>query len=384
MAVTLIDQEIRDRIKTDLTSNLCVEASAGTGKTTVLVARIVEILRRGHASIEKLAVITFTEKAAAELSARVREGLEEALACTKGFDEKERIETALRQLNRARIETIHAFASSLLKERPVEAGLDPNFEVLDDLGSSLSFDEAYRSWLSQTLSQKSPELWRAFNRGFELSRMREIAELLHSHRSLFPLSHEEAVCPSSTQFLADSADSVDDLRRLLGDCTDPSDKGAQQIERILAKFANYRELADRPEALDRELLKPFKISAAGNKKNWKPAESCTQQKEICTDLKERFQAMQDALRSEALVGILPLVEAFVLDYAERRRQAGTAEFDDLLIWSRDLLRDQVEVRAYFQQRFTCVLVDEFQDTDPLQVEIVLYLTSGDHGDERLA
>ena len=156
MAVTLIDQEIRDRIKTDLTSNLCVEASAGTGKTTVLVARIVEILRRGHASIEKLAVITFTEKAAAELSARVREGLEEALACTKGFDEKERIETALRQLNRARIETIHAFASSLLKERPVEAGLDPNFEVLDDLGSSLSFDEAYRSWLSQTLSAEVP------------------------------------------------------------------------------------------------------------------------------------------------------------------------------------------------------------------------------------
>ncbi len=377
MAVTLIDQDVRDRIEHDLMSNLCVEASAGTGKTTVLVARIVEILRRGHSSIEELAVITFTEKAAAELSARVREGLEQALACAQEPDEKARIETALRQLNRARIETIHAFASSLLKERPVEAGLDPNFEVLDDLGSSLSFDEAYRSWLSQTLSAKSPELWRAFNRGFELSRLRELAELLHSHRSLLPLPHEEAARPASTQFLADVADSVDDLRRLLGDCTDRSDKGAQQIGRILAKFADYQELANRTEVLDRELLKPFKISALGNKKNWSPPDSCTRQKEICGELKERLQAMQDTLRTEALVGILPLVEAFVRQYAERRRLAGTAEFDDLLIWSRDLLRDQAEVRAYFQQRFTCVLVDEFQDTDPLQVEIVLYLTSGD-------
>lgn len=375
--MTLIDQDVRERIEHDLETNLCVEASAGTGKTTVLVARIVEILRSGQARIEELAVITFTEKAAAELSARVREGLERALARAEDPDEKERIEIALRQLNRARIETIHAFASSLLKERPVEAGLDPNFEVLDALGSSLSFDEAYRSWLSQTLAGKSPELWRAFNRGLELNRLREIAELLHSHRSLLPLPHEEAESHSSSQFMAEVEGSIDDLRELLTHCTDRSDKGSQQIERILDRFADYRQLADRPDALDRELLKSFKISALGNKKNWSPGESCTRQKEICTDIKERLQTVQDALRTSALVGILPLVEAFVIDYAERRRQAGTAEFDDLLIWSRDLLRDQAEVRAYFQQRFTCILVDEFQDTDPLQVEIVLYLTSGD-------
>ncbi len=377
MAITLIDQDVRERIQTDLATNLCVEASAGTGKTTVLVARIVEILRRGHTSIEKLAVITFTEKAAAELSARVREGLEKALECAEDSGEKERIETALRQLNRARIETIHAFASSLLKERPVEAGLDPNFEVLDALGSSLSFEEAYRSWLSQTLAGESPELWRAFNRGFELNRLRELAELLHSNRSLLPLPREEAPSPSSTQFVKEIADSVDDLRRLLVDCGDRSDAGAQQIERILSRFADWQQLVDRAETLDRELLKPITVKAAGNKKNWSPGESCTQQKEICTKIKERLQAIQDALRTSALVDILPLVEDFVLQYAERRRQAGTAEFDDLLIWSRDLLRDQSEVRAYFQERFTCILVDEFQDTDPLQVEIVLYLTSGE-------
>ncbi len=75
-----VDLAERERIRSDLDTNLCVEAGAGTGKTTVLVDRVAEILRRGHASVDELAVITFTEAAAAELSAHVRQRLEEALA----------------------------------------------------------------------------------------------------------------------------------------------------------------------------------------------------------------------------------------------------------------------------------------------------------------
>src|SRR6185312_11429824 len=113
-------------------------------------------------------------------------------------------------------------------------------------------------------------------------------------------------------------------------------------------------------------------------KNW-AGDACARQKEICKDLNLALQEYRDALRCDALLGILPLVEVFVHDYSERRRGAGQAEFDDLLIWARDLLRDQRDVRRYFQRRFNCVLIDEFQDTDPLQVEIALYLTSD--GDE---
>ncbi len=376
MMTTPIDQDIRQRIKTDLTSNLCVEAGAGTGKTTVLVSRIVEILRTGYAPIDKLAVITFTEKAAAELSARVREGLETALADNHDPKQADQIRTALRDLNRARIETIHAFASSLLRERPVEAGLDPNFEVLDALGSDLGFDEAYRSWLGRTLSKPSPVLWRAFNRGFDLSQIRDVAELLHQHRSQLPSQFDNPPEMTGHTLLAEIAPAVNELRDLLHDCTDPTDRGAIQVTKILELFDDYQRVADRPEELDRMLLQPVKISAAGSKKNWKLGSS-DRQKEICTEIKEKLQTAQVALRSDALVGILPLIESFVRDYGEQRRHAGTAEFDDLLIWTRDLLRDQPAVRQYFQQRFDCVLVDEFQDTDPLQVEIVMYLTSGD-------
>lgn len=374
MTTPLSDQHERDRVQTELDSNLCVEASAGTGKTTVLVARIVEMLRTGNARIDELAVITFTEKAAAELAARVREQLEGALESSEDGEQVEHLKRALLDLNRAHIETIHAFASSLLRERPVEAGLDPNFEVLDDLGSSLSFDEAYRRWLGEVLSKPSDEFRRAFNRGFELIRVRQLAELLHQNRDQLPLRAGSTSEASAHALLDELSPDVSELRDLIHDCNDESDRGFAQVQHVLGLFDELRRVADRPELLDRLLLQPVKISAAGNKKNWEPG-SCDRQKEICLEIKQQMTEFQQELRTEALTGILPLLERFVLDYAEQRRHFGTAEFDDLLIWSRDLLRDKPEVRDYFQRRFTRVLVDEFQDTDPLQVEIVLYLTS---------
>ena len=104
-----------------------VEAGAGTGKTTVLVARIVELIRSGAATVDQLVVITFTEKAASELGARVREELESAAAETHDAEARVRLTAGLHALYRARIETIHAFAMSLLRERPVESPVDPGF-----------------------------------------------------------------------------------------------------------------------------------------------------------------------------------------------------------------------------------------------------------------
>ena len=91
MTFVPIDQAARERIRDDLDESLCVEAGAGTGKTTALVARVVNVLRTGHATVDEIAVITFTEAAAAELAARVREELEHALADETDATERERI-----------------------------------------------------------------------------------------------------------------------------------------------------------------------------------------------------------------------------------------------------------------------------------------------------
>ena len=90
-----------------------------------------------------------------------------------------------------------------------------------------------------------------------------------------------------------------------------------------------------------------------------------------------FEGRQAGLRTEALLGILPHVERFVDEYAADRKRRGRADFDDLLFWARDLLRDSAAARTYLRGRFRAVLIDEFQDTDPVQAELAILLTSDD-------
>ena len=135
----------------------CVEAAAGTGKTTVLVARVASLLAAGVVTVDQLVVITFTEKAAAELSTRVRDELERrAIAADGRASSDAGCWTAARDLYRAHIETIHSFATALLRERPVEAGIDPLFEVLEGLAAGLDFDAGVRALPGRPARQRRP------------------------------------------------------------------------------------------------------------------------------------------------------------------------------------------------------------------------------------
>ena len=90
-------------------------------------------------------------------------------------------------------------------------------------------------------------------------------------------------------------------------------------------------------------------------------------------LKERWRKPQATIKQAATARLVEWVEGFVGFYDERRKAEGNADFDDLLIWARNLVRDDVGVRAYFQAKYRCILVDEFQDTDPLQAEMIIRL-----------
>src|SRR3954454_19562990 len=116
----LSDQSHRDAITGALDDKLVVEAAAGTGKTTELVARIVRILATGRARVENIVAVTFTEKAAGELKLRLREALDEART-TSQRAEHDALNAALQSLDDAHVSTIHGFCAELLRERPVEA-----------------------------------------------------------------------------------------------------------------------------------------------------------------------------------------------------------------------------------------------------------------------
>ena len=120
------DQAERDLITRELDKNMLVEAAAGTGKTTSLVARMINLLREGRCRVDQIAAVTFTRKAAAELRSRFQLGLEKAARAAQGV-EKARLGEAVAHVERCFIGTIHSFCGHLLRERPVEAGVDPGF-----------------------------------------------------------------------------------------------------------------------------------------------------------------------------------------------------------------------------------------------------------------
>ncbi len=152
------DEDARSRIRKSLGESLIVEASAGTGKTTELVRRIVAVLEQGLTKIDCIAAVTFTNKAAGELKLRLREELDRARR------DAPVLEDALKRLEEASIGTIHSFCAQILRERPVEARVDPDFEELAEREGERLYQRAFRAWLERRLGESSPGLRRAFAR----------------------------------------------------------------------------------------------------------------------------------------------------------------------------------------------------------------------------
>ena len=166
----LVDAAARERIRSSLDESLLVEAAAGTGKTSELVARIVNVLATGAAEVGEILAVTFTEKAASELKLRLREGLERARdaappdgGAAVGAARPGNVERAIAHLEEAQLSTIHGFCADLLRERPVEAKVDPRFEVLADR-KPVVFRQAFDAWLQASLTDPPEGLRRALSR----------------------------------------------------------------------------------------------------------------------------------------------------------------------------------------------------------------------------
>ena len=144
--------ENRELIASELDKTLIVEAAAGTGKTTELVRRIVALIAHQRATIDQIVAVTFSEKAAGELKLRLREELERAREHTAPNSDAGRLlDAAVHDFEEAQVSTIHGFCAELLRERPVEARVDPAFAVLTDTQAERVFEEAFSSWLHAQL-----------------------------------------------------------------------------------------------------------------------------------------------------------------------------------------------------------------------------------------
>jgi len=372
------DAGSRRSIVDGLDKNLFVEAGAGTGKTTAMVARIVNLIKKGRATIGRIAAITFTELAAAELRDKVRHELEKASADdTVDAAERGRCIEAARGMDGASIQTLHSFAGALLREKPLEAGLPPNFSICDEIEADIRFEEKWQEWLQ--ILQESPaaaDLLRLLNFGLKPDNLREIAMALHYNYDLLTVP-VPAPPPPPRAAVKELVDSLPFLRRSGALCTDPEDKMLAHLDRVV-QLAEWLSELDPGSDYALNVLRSsrgFSADRVGRKGNWGNGTALADLREKLQELQELRQAELEAIRQSGLAVLLEQLRLLVLAYVDERRAAGRAEFHDLLVWACRLLRDDESARRHFQEKYSHILIDEFQDTDPIQAEIAFYLAA---------
>jgi ATP-dependent exoDNAse (exonuclease V) beta subunit len=379
------DESARARIRTSLDESLIVEASAGTGKTTELVRRMVAVLATGNTSVEKIAAVTFTHKAAGELKLRLREELD------KQRIEQPKLEDALQRLEEASIGTIHSFCAQILRERPVEARVDPAFQELSDQESHRLYQKSFRAWLEKGLAQSSPGLRRAFARLARRDSWDESApmeQLQWAGKKLVewrdyptawlrdPFSRDEEI-KTLVRMARELAERSSNPRRVndnLYRSLAPARALAGWIEK--AESAGPRDY----DALEGLLLKLGRDLGRNFRKGSGEYGGGVGREDLvlrCDELRRWIEEFRRRADADLAVELREEMRTLVEEYNERKQRAGKLDFVDLLLSVRDLVRENADVRQYLQARFTHLFIDEFQDTDPLQAEILLLLASGD-------
>jgi ATP-dependent helicase/nuclease subunit A len=372
MTQVAADGAARHAIAHDLDATLFVEAGAGTGKTTSLVGRIVSMVTQGKTRLSQIAAITFTEAAAAELRERIREALAQASTGTSFAAVYAR--QGLEDLPGAAITTLHGFARRILVEHPFAAGLPASVEVLDELHSDVSFDERWRGFLDELLASERVRLplLRLLAAGVRLDRVRDLAFECNQHWDLLADARLDPA-QSPPVGIAALRDALERVLGLTGHCTDPDDHLLRHIE-------DLRPFADRLGAVTSELAAvqllaqaPPLASGRGRKERWLVP---------VADVREELRQVQAILESlyadvtaGALGELLVEIRRLTLRGAAERRERGQLEFHDLLVLARDVVRDHPEVRDALAERYEFLYVDEFQDTDPLQAELVVRLAA---------
>ena len=385
----LVDQKARDIIRTGLDTTVVVEAAAGTGKTTELVNRIISILAEGRTTVDRVVAVTFTDKAAGELKLRLRSSLEEARAQT-GSDTHRRhnIEQAIAHLEEARAGTIHSFCADLLRERPLEARVDPQFEPMDESAAEQLYGEVFRFWLQRTLENPPEGIRRSLRRramdDSPIDRLQRAAWTLVSWRD-FPGAWRRAPF--------DRNSNIDKLVEQLHQFADFTRQAAKFDHPIYVGSWRARQVSDHIRATERTHPRDYdgleaefvflsrqrdfcKFDRLGTRNygSGMTREDVLAQHAVLVAAVKLFAEHADADLAALLHSEL---RNSISDYEELKVRTGRLDFLDLLLRARDLVRDDFAVRKDLQQRFTHIFVDEFQDTDPLQAEILMLLASAD-------
>ena len=361
-------------------ANVVIEAGAGTGKTTAIVAEVLKLmLEHEELAPERIVLMTFTEKAAGEIAERIRGALEELNEnvsswpvgspnplVTIGDPQRARAAIAhhLAHIDSLRSQTIHSFCQSLLRTFPIEAGLDPQFKIVEGFERSLLYGQAYDAWLDrETRVEPSDDVVQEWELLFQhagyLFQIRDLILGLAERRDLLN-EHDYDFGSYEDEVRERLRDAIHAIRG----CID--EDGDEQARRI---FTYIRETAPRIETLDDCIAYLRDIATSIREANL-PKKGVLKEALKILRNGEKGRCIYDRLVSHrAALALLALTRRF-LDFLDaEKRRLGVVDFDDLLLRTQALLEDQ-SVLARARSQFDYIFVDEFQDTDRTQARII--------------
>lgn len=370
------DNEHRQRILRELDTTMLVEAAAGTGKTTSMVGRMVALLRDGKCRIETMAAVTFTRKSTAELRARFQIELERATAAESG-PAGQRLAEALLHVERCFIGTIHSFCARLLRERPMEAGVDLAFTELEDSEDLLLRDEAWNEYASRLYAENGPLLAELDELGITVGQLQPAFVVFAGYPDVDEWPAPEIALPDLQPVLKRIEEYAADMEDMAP--TFPRDRGKDKLMNVYELIPRLVRQMNRSRPADvMEILAQFR-NIPIVQKNWPGgAPQGKREKNRWEDfVRETAEPLCALWLERRYAAVIRTLQPAVEFYDRRRREAGGLNFQDLLMKAAALLRDKPAIRRYFRGRFTHLLVDEFQDTDSIQAEVMLLLAADD-------
>src|SRR3989339_700596 len=434
-----IDNDIRNIAVSEQDKNIVVTAGAGTGKTTLLVNRMLHLLL-GHkrfqteeSPILRIVAMTFTEKAASEMKIRLMQELEKIVSFINGHasqeDEKKledllsdirdlyqtthgeierRAKKALEDIDKALIGTIHSFAAYILRLYPIESGVVPGFVVDEgDIFDEL-FDKEWTKWLEAELALNSSNanIWKNVLKRLDIESLKEFAKRLsgftiplnsltvdvgnksvidHPHPNPPPSRGRDSgnqaphihpspggaalLHPPNIQSLVDSL--INKINEVIPSCEKPNNNLLTQLHELSKILESVKKQGiGYLNTLEYDLDKDVSKAKTGwTDEGFSAAQELAKK---CHTLLKKLKTVDDDFITTTIGITLPFAKGFRQTYLSK----GYVSFDGLLTLTRDLLQNKAfrYIREKLKNEFRAILVDEFQDTDPVQYEIVLFLS----------
>lgn len=368
----------QERAIRQLDGPLFIAAGAGSGKTRVVTSRFIYAVATGHARVDQILTITFTNKAAAEMMERIRKNLRGGVLAGCEADEKQQalMADAYRNIELAQISTIHSFCGSLLRANALVAGLDPEFVTADEARAGIiseeSFDIALRKFLERhTRDENGINAVRfisAYDKKLDGSLYKIIKSALEVLRSRgvparLPVPEPVALAPLAERLVAAAPAVVEAIVR------EGCEEKITAIKLQDAVTAMYEALSGDDQRLQMQIL----TEAKPDKTKLKGMEDETEA--FISAREDYIAALRDHLAGDTLGMFNELLGLFDAEYAAQKDVHGMLDFSDLELQTLRLLQNEPAVRERVAAQYRLIMVDEYQDINPLQQGIIDLLSA---------